>query len=63
VDQQVIVKFQGGREVRGTLRGYDMMANLVLDESVESLRDPDDPYRLTDETRVLGLTVCRYDKH
>jgi len=36
-----------------------MMANLVLDESVESLRDPDDPYRLTDETRVLGLTVCR----
>ena len=33
--------------------------NLVLDETHELLRDPDDPYRLTESTRDLGLTVCR----
>ena len=33
--------------------------NLVLDNSIESLRDPEDPYRLTTDTRVLGLCVCR----
>ena len=31
----------------------------VLDETKEFLKDPDDPYRLLDETRSLGLTVCR----
>uniref|UniRef100_A0A7R9U2J8 Sm domain-containing protein n=1 Tax=Pinguiococcus pyrenoidosus TaxID=172671 RepID=A0A7R9U2J8_9STRA len=59
IDQEVIVKFSGGREVRGVLKGYDLMANLVLAASVETLRDAEDPYRLTDETRSLGLTVCR----
>ena len=33
--------------------------NIVLDQTTEFLRDPDDPYRLTEETRSLGLTVCR----
>jgi len=32
---------------------------MVLDNTVEYLRDPDDPYRLTDDTRQLGLVVCR----
>ena len=29
----------------------------VLDDCIEYLRDPDDPYRQTGETRRLGLTV------
>ena len=37
----------------------DALLNLVLDETREYLKDPDDPYRLLDETRSLGLTVCR----
>uniref|UniRef100_A0A7S2XWT1 Sm domain-containing protein n=1 Tax=Fibrocapsa japonica TaxID=94617 RepID=A0A7S2XWT1_9STRA len=59
VDQGVRVKFQGGREVHGILKGFDQLVNLVLDETVEFLRDPDDPYRITNETRTLGLVVCR----
>ena len=59
IDQRVSVKFQGGREVQGVLKGYDQLVNLVLDEAVETLRDPDDPYRLTTETRRLGLVVLR----
>eukprot|EP00966_Prymnesium_polylepis_P088400 2045802-Prymnesium_polylepis.2 len=59
LDQSVRVKFMGGREVVGVLKGYDALLNLVLDETQEYLKDPDDPYRLLDETRTLGLTVCR----
>ena len=59
MDQSVRVKFMGGREVVGVLKGYDALLNLVLDDTKEFLKDPDDPYRLLDETRTLGLTVLR----
>ncbi|KAJ4445797.1 Sm-like protein lsm7 [Periplaneta americana] len=29
------------------------------DNTTEVLRDPDDPYKLTEDTRMLGLVVCR----
>ncbi|XP_017792975.1 PREDICTED: U6 snRNA-associated Sm-like protein LSm7 [Habropoda laboriosa] len=32
---------------------------LVLDNTTEYLRDPDDPYKLNQDTRMLGLVVCR----
>ena len=53
------MKLTGGREVQGVLKGFDTMVNLVLDDCVETLRDPNDPYKLTDETRKLGLLVAR----
>ena len=59
MDQSVRVKFMGGREVVGVLKGYDALLNLVLDDTKEFLKDPDDPYKLLDETRSLGLTVNR----
>lgn len=101
MDQSVRVKFTGGREVIGVLKGcaraahsglvhwsssrqpsacppclchhpdrpharcpialarYDALLNLVLDETKEYLKDPEDTYRLLDDTRDLGLTVCR----
>ncbi len=59
IEQPVRVKFTGGREVTGTLQGFDALVNLVLDDTVEYLRDPTDPYKLTDKTRHLGLIVCR----
>ena len=31
----------------------------MLDDCVESVHDPDDPYRTTDTARRLGLVVCR----
>ncbi|RZB77398.1 Sm-like protein LSM7, partial [Glycine soja] len=57
VDKGVQVKLTGGRQ--GTLKGYDQLLNLVLDEAVEFLRDPDDPLKTTDQNRSLGLIVFR----
>mmetsp|Transcript_37475 Transcript_37475/g.83404 ORF Transcript_37475/g.83404 Transcript_37475/m.83404 type:complete len:100 (-) Transcript_37475:630-929(-) len=59
IDKGVRVKLSGGREVTGVLKGFDQLLNLVLDETQEFLRDPEDPLRTTDATRTLGLTVCR----
>jgi len=59
IDSNVRVKCLGGRELRGALRGYDELVNLVLDDCDEFLRDPDDPNRVTDRTRRLGLVVVR----
>lgn len=37
-DQQIRVKFTGGRQVVGTLKGFDQLMNLVLDNVTETLR-------------------------
>uniref|UniRef100_A0A2K5CHY8 U6 snRNA-associated Sm-like protein LSm7 n=1 Tax=Aotus nancymaae TaxID=37293 RepID=A0A2K5CHY8_AOTNA len=52
IDKTIRVKFQGGREASGILKGFDPLLNLMLD-------DPDDQYKLTEGTRQLGLVVCR----
>jgi len=39
IDKGVQVKLTGGRQVTGTLKGYDQLLNLVLDEAIEFLRD------------------------
>ncbi len=59
LEKAVRIKFAGGRECSGVLKGYDPLLNIVLDNTVEYLRDPDDPYKLTEDTRHLGLVVCR----
>ena len=59
LEKTVRIKFNGGRECSGVLKGYDPLLNIVLDNCIEYLRDPDDPYKLTDDTRTLGLVVCR----
>lgn len=38
IDSVVRVKCLGGRELRGTLRGYDELVNLVLDDCEEFIR-------------------------
>ncbi|XP_033710756.1 U6 snRNA-associated Sm-like protein LSm7 isoform X2 [Tursiops truncatus] len=45
--------------VSGILKGFDPLLNLVLDGTIEYMRDPDDQYKLTEDTRQLGLVVCR----
>jgi len=55
MDKRITVKFNGGREVAGTLKGYDALMNLVLDEVQEVLRDDDG----NQTTRQLGLVVAR----
>ncbi|KAL7528352.1 hypothetical protein ACHAWF_002530 [Thalassiosira exigua] len=59
IDSNVRVKCLGGRELRGALRGYDELVNLVLDDCDEFLRDPNDPEQVTNQTRRLGLVVIR----
>ncbi|MCJ1393650.1 Sm-like protein lsm7 [Xylographa bjoerkii] len=55
MDKQINVKFNGGREVVGTLKGYDQLMNLVLDDVQELLRDDEG----NESTRSLGLMVAR----
>ncbi|KFA63066.1 hypothetical protein S40285_07508 [Stachybotrys chlorohalonatus IBT 40285] len=67
MDKQITVKFNGGREgepdpenpahldFRGTLKGYDALMNLVLDDVQEVMRDDEG----NESTRSLGLVVAR----
>ncbi|MCJ1268944.1 Sm-like protein lsm7 [Lobaria immixta] len=55
MDKEITVKFNGGREVVGTLKGYDQLMNLVLDDVKELLRDDDG----NESSRSLGLIVAR----
>ncbi|KAJ1324299.1 U6 snRNA-associated Sm-like protein LSm7 [Microdochium nivale] len=55
MDKKITVKFNGGREVTGTLKGYDALMNLVLDDVEESLQDDEG----NTKTRSLGLVVAR----
>lgn len=59
LEKTILVKFAGGREAAGVLKGYDPLLNLVLDNTTEHLRDPDELYKLAEDTRTLGLVVCR----
>lgn len=70
IDKEIIIKFSGGREVVGTLKGFDQMVNVVLDNAREYVRDEDDKQKRkvvineqTNEifqvTRKLGIVVCR----
>ncbi|KAF8622284.1 hypothetical protein AX15_007150 [Amanita polypyramis BW_CC] len=53
VNEKIRVKFTGGREVTGVLKGYDQLLNLVLDDVEELVLEPE-PH-----TRGLGLVVLR----
>jgi len=53
VNERIRVKFTGGREVTGILKGYDQLLNLVLDEVEEELQEPEP------DKRTLGLVVLR----
>ncbi|KAH6992681.1 U6 snRNA-associated Sm-like protein LSm7, partial [Fusarium venenatum] len=55
MDKQITVKFNGGREAKGTLKGYDALMNLVLDDVHEVVRDDEG----NESTRSLGLVVVR----
>ncbi|KAF5352933.1 hypothetical protein D9758_007878 [Tetrapyrgos nigripes] len=52
-NERIRVKFTGGREVTGILKGYDQLLNLVLDEVEEEFQEPEA------HKRNLGLVVLR----
>ena len=43
--------------MRGVLKGYDPLLNIVLDDCNEALRDEEG--NVTGKERKLGLVVCR----
>ncbi|KAI4141495.1 MAG: hypothetical protein LQ340_007629 [Diploschistes diacapsis] len=55
MDKEISVKFNGGREVTGTLKGFDQLMNLVLDDTKELTRDDEG----NESSRSLGLIVAR----
>lgn len=38
LDKKVVINIQGGRRVQGTLRGFDVFLNLVVDDTLEFIR-------------------------
>uniref|UniRef100_A0A5S6QHW6 Sm domain-containing protein n=1 Tax=Trichuris muris TaxID=70415 RepID=A0A5S6QHW6_TRIMR len=59
IDKQIVVKFQGGREVSGLLKGFDQLLNLVLDNTTETMHDAEEGGQANPATRNLGLIVAR----
>ncbi|KAK8793321.1 hypothetical protein WA158_001799 [Blastocystis sp. Blastoise] len=57
--QGVRIKFIGGREITGVLKGFDQLLNIVLEDASEYLRNAEDPDSITTETRKIGIVVCR----
>jgi len=54
MNEKIRVKFTGGREVTGVLKGFDQLLNLVLDDVQELFQtEPEQT------TRALGLVVLR----
>ena len=37
LDKRIAVNIQGGRKIQGTLRGFDMFLNLVVDDAIEQI--------------------------
>lgn len=37
IDKRIAVNIQGGRKIQGTLRGFDMFLNLVVDDAIEQV--------------------------
>ncbi|AJT26624.1 Lsm7p [Saccharomyces cerevisiae YJM1573] len=61
-DSKIRVKLMGGKLVIGVLKGYDQLMNLVLDDTVEYMSNPDDENNtelISKTARKLGLTVIR----
>ncbi|KAL9610207.1 MAG: hypothetical protein Q9167_005084 [Letrouitia subvulpina] len=51
LDKRLFVQLNGSRKVIGTLRGYDVFLNLVLDEAVEE--------KAGGERERIGMVVIR----
>ncbi|KAJ2444316.1 U6 snRNP-associated protein Lsm7 [Coemansia sp. RSA 2424] len=58
-DKSIRVKFMGGREVTGILKGSDQLLNIVLDDAKETIRDPEGTESSETRLRHIGLVVLR----
>ncbi|KAL7722778.1 LSM domain containing protein [Entamoeba marina] len=54
VGKEIIVQFNGYRQITGTLENYDDKFNLYINNAVETIRDLDQPNTLTTTTRTMS---------
>jgi small nuclear ribonucleoprotein G len=56
LDKKVVINIQGGRRVQGTLRGFDVFLNLVVDDTLEFTR-PEGGSNIWKEAAQCGTVV------
>ncbi|KAJ1800595.1 U6 snRNP-associated protein Lsm7 [Coemansia sp. RSA 2399] len=63
LDKRIHVKFMGGREVTGVLKGFDQLLNIVLDDAEEIVHSPEEQEdggaSAEEKRRHVGLVVLR----
>jgi len=59
LEKNIRVKFAGGREAEGILKGYDPLLNLVLDNTKEYLRGIGEVSRVIRESTHIPI---RYER-
>lgn len=67
INKGLVIHFNGGRKIKGTLKSFDHNLNVILDDCIEYLRgklglivDSTDPYTYNEgKTRPIGLVICR----
>lgn len=59
LNKEIVVNLSGGREVEGKLTGFDQLMNLVLEDTVEKLRDVNDRTKFNGTSRKLGMVIIR----
>lgn len=57
LDKNVLINIQGGRKIKGNLRGYDLFLNIVVDEAVEQVQAENNQHLWVDGARC-GTVVC-----
>ena len=59
MDKKLFVHLQGGRKVSGTLRGYDLFLNLVIDDALEETT-PAQKHPIGTVVSLISRIVCYF---
>ena len=60
IDKTLVIKLNGNRKIKGTLRGYDVFMNLSLEDAFELRHCPKTPSNeASDKQIAMGMTVVR----